>query len=328
MAVGVLILGESGTGKTYSIKNLNPDDVKILSVQKPILPFRGKYEVVRTPTGDAVIKELKNTTKKIIVVDDFQYILGIPLMRRIGEKGWDKFTEIEQGYSDVLDAINSLSDDTIVYFTSHVMYNDDTGKTQIKTIGKALDKYITIEGLFMIVLGTQVVENRYYFITQNNGSNTLKSPEGMFPTLAIPNDLAYVTDKIRNYYYMSGSKTDDEMRAEDAANAVDDSALVKKPRRKKVEETSEANQTDEVPLKSDTPQAEPAPARRRHHTADDTSKESIKVEEVTFDEAEPFDPSQFERKPRSESVGPSEDAVVNESSEEPAPARRRRRRVE
>lgn len=246
MAIGVLILGESGTGKTYAIHNFDPNEVKILSVQKPILPFRGKYDVVKTPTSDDVVTELENTDKKYIVIDDFQYILGIPMMQRIGEKGWEKFNEIEQGYSDVLDKIGELPDDTIVFLNSHVMYNDETGRVQIKTIGKALDKYITIEGLFMIVLGTQVVDGKYYFITQNNGSNTLKSPEGMFPSLAIPNDLKYVADKIKNYYYFDGAMTDEEIAKEDESHTVFDEEVKPKKRSRKSRKKEEKEQDKPV----------------------------------------------------------------------------------
>lgn len=344
MAIGVLVLGESGTGKTYSIKNLDPSEVKILSVQKPILPFRGKYEVVKTPTGDDIIRELENTKKKIIVIDDFQYILGIPMMQRIGEKGWEKFNDIQQGYSDVLDTLNTLPDDVIVYFTSHVMYNDDTGRIQIKTIGKALDKYLTVEGLFMIVLGTQVVENHYYFITQNNGSNTLKSPEGMFPTLAIPNDLAYVTDKIRNYYYMDGAKSDEEMQAEDVANSVDDSALVKKSRRERRNEKTSAETVAET-----TTEEKPVSKRRRSIK----EEKEIAVKEARdnyLDAADklndnaagalPFDAYEMpeavlpERKRRSKPTEPAETPEEASEKVEPnsgevtgGPTKRRRRRV-
>lgn len=353
MAIGVLVLGESGTGKTYSIKNLNPDEVKILSVQKPILPFRGKYDVVKTPTGDDIIRELKNTKKKVIVIDDFQYVLGIPMMQRIGEKGWEKFNDIQQGYSDVLDAVNDLPDDTIVYFTSHVMYNDDTGKTQIKTIGKALDKYLTVEGLFMIVLGTQVVENHYYFITQNNGSNTLKSPEGMFPTLAIPNDLAYVTDKIRNYYYMEGSKSDAEMKAEDEANAVDDSALVKKSRRERRNEEL-GKEKEEKLAETSAEEAKEEPTRKSRRSVKKEADAAIDAartefmniadainndddsDEKPFDQYETPEPVIPSRRKRDTAEQPApaaepetnEGDASNETSEsDDAPIRRRRRRA-
>lgn len=229
MAIGVLVLGKPGTGKSYSMKSFSPDEVKILSVHKPILPFRGKYEIVKTPTGRDIIKEMKNTKKKNIVVDDFQYVLGLPMMHRVSEKGWDKFNEIQQPYADVLEAVSSLPDDVIVYFTSHTDTDND-GNTKIKTIGNALDKYIAVEGLFMIVLGTVVVNDNYYFATQNSGNDTLKSPDGMFPSKWIPNDLKYVEDKIRNYYYMDGAKTDEEMAAVDAEYTVADADV--KPERK------------------------------------------------------------------------------------------------
>ena len=78
MAIGVLVLGESGTGKTYSIKNFNPEEVKICSVVKPILPFRGKYDIVKTPTAKDVIRELKNTKKKMGIKYIIHFMPGIP----------------------------------------------------------------------------------------------------------------------------------------------------------------------------------------------------------------------------------------------------------
>lgn len=348
MAIGVLVLGESGTGKTYSIHNFKPEEVKILSVQKPILPFRGKYDVVKTPTAEDVIEELQKTKKKYIVVDDFQYILGIPMMRRIGEKGWEKFNEIQEGYSAVLEAINDLPDDTIVFLNSHVMYNDETGRVQIKTIGKALDKYITIEGLFMIVLGTQVVDGKYYFITQNNGSNTLKSPEGMFPSLAIPNDLKYVADKILNYYYMDGAKSDEEIASEDAENTISEEEIkpVRKSRRsKKVEgadtDVEKSISPDDEPgnqgSEESTETVEEKPKRRSRNAA----RQEEAREQVLADMPEPgedelveldknLEPVEPKRKKREEvdiddCPGPKIEPNGGEIMEEPAPRRRRRR---
>ena len=290
MAIGVLILGESGTGKTYGTKGFDTDEVKILSVKKPILPFRGKYELVKTPTGDDIIRELKNTDKKRIVIDDFQYILGVQMMKRVGEKGWDKFNEIQQPYADVLEAIDELPDDTIVYINSHIE-RDEEGKKKIKTIGKALDKYLTVEGLFMIVLGTLVVDGKYYFTTQNSGNDTIKSPEGMFPSYAIANDLKYVDDKIRNYYQIGDYKSDEEIASEDEANKSDVSTE-KKSRRKVKEELAEereetrkrngrkiadANTTDDgenIPFEqAEEPELEELPKRKKRGEAEEVKEE-------------------------------------------------------
>ncbi len=347
MAIGVLVLGESGTGKTYSIHNFKPDEVDILSVQKSILPFRGKYNVKKTPTAEDVISGLKSSKKKYIVVDDFQYILGIPMMQRIGEKGWEKFNEIQQGYSDVLDTINELPDDTIVFLNSHVMYNDETGRVQIKTIGKALDKYITIEGLFMIVLGTQVVDGKYYFITQNNGSNTLKSPEGMFPSLAIPNDLKYVADKILNYYYMDGAKSDEEIASEDAENTVSEEEI--KPKRgrrskrgadsavdKSIQETDEpgndgAEETDSGNDDVEKPKKSRRAARLKKETEEMVKDWPKEGEDEKVEVDKNLEPVEEPKRKKREEVDiddevAAENAADNgEVAEEPAPRRRRRR---
>ena len=211
MAIGCLILGESGSGKSYSMHNFTEEEVKVISVEKPILPFKNKFEVVRTNDVKEIIRELRTTKKKAVVIDDFQYILGLACMRRSLEKGWDKFSEMQYDYFKVLDALKTLPDDMIVYFMSHTE-TDENGNTKIKTIGKALDKYITIEGLFMIVLGTKVSDGNYYFTTQTNGKDTIKTPEGMFPSYAIDHDLKYVDEKIRNYYEIGEFLTDDEMK--------------------------------------------------------------------------------------------------------------------
>lgn len=309
MAIGVLVLGESGTGKTFSISSFKENEVKILSVAKQILSFRGKYEIVKTPTADDVIREMRNTSKKNIVIDDFQYILGLPMMRRIGEKGWDKFNDISQPYADVLDAINSLPDDTIVYFLSHTETAED-GKTKIKTIGKALDKYITIEGLFMIVLGTHVIDQKYFFTTQNNGNNTVKTPYGMFDNMYIPNDLKYVEDKIRNYYYMDGAKSDEEIAAEDEEHAVSEEDTKRQSRRSKREKPDEAKtereSSEEIQKRIDEAGEEEKPRRRSRRSEKqqpaeveaEAVTEEVEDDDVPFEESDATEPKRRKRRER------------------------------
>lgn len=330
MAIGVLILGESGTGKTYSAHNFKPDEVKILSVKKPILPFRGDYELVKTPTGDDIIRELKNTKKKRIIIDDFQYILGVQMMKRVAEKGWDKFNEIQQPYADVLEAIDYLPDDVIVYINSHIQ-QDDTGKKKIKTIGKALDNYLTVEGLFMIVLGTLVVDGKYYFTTQNNGQDTVKSPMGMFPSYAIDNDLKYIDEKIRNYYHIGEFLTDEEIAAIDETVKNDEIPIKeeKKPRRtrnaKKEEEPTETSKEEE--------KTEEKP-KRRSRKPKEVDDSFLDDEGNPFEEKEEELPQRKDRseEPKTEESG-SKDAETNENEEvkttdgsNETPVRRRRRR--
>lgn len=353
MAIGVLILGESGTGKTHSIKGFTPEEVKIISLFKPILPFKGKYEVVKTErTADAIIEEMKNTKKKAIVIDDFQFLLGVPMMKRIGEKGWDKFNDIQQPYSDVLFALDELPDDTIVYFNSHIELTQD-GKRKIKTIGNALDKYLTVEGLFMIVLGTLVVdgetEKKYYFTTQNNGSDTIKSPEGMFPAYAIDNDLKYVDDKIRNYYEIGDFKTDEELAEKDEEVKHEEITVEKKSRRtrrgKEKEEPTEALKEEE----SEETAAEESKHNRRRKSAKeelgftplaDSLKEELDEEREKVRErngeiiantnvSDDVDEIPYEKaeEPEIESLPKRKSRVKEETTTEDKPVNRRRRRV-
>lgn len=329
MAIGVLILGESGTGKTYSAHNFKPDEVKILSVKKPILPFRGDYELVKTPTGDDIIRELKNTDKKRIIIDDFQYILGVQMMKRISEKGWDKFNEIQKPYADVLDVIDELPDDVIVYINSHIQ-QDDTGKKKIKTIGKALDNYLTVEGLFMIVLGTLVVDGKFYFTTQNNGSDTVKSPMGMFPSYAINNDLKYVDEKIRNYYHIGKFLTDEEIAAIDETVKNDEIPIKeeKKPRR------SRGGKKEEEPKETPVEEEKEEKPKRRSRKPKEVDDSFLEDNENPFEEQEelPQRKDRSSEEPKTEESGSKdneteekEEVKTTDGSNEEKPRRRRRR---
>lgn len=212
MSIATLILGESGTGKTTSLRNLNPAEVLLIqSVKKP-LPFKmdgWKYwdkdsggSIFVTDQSSDIIKAMDRTKKKIIVLDDFQYILANEYMRRSSETGFAKFTEIGKHAWDILDAAIKLPDDVRVYILSHTQTSDQ-GKTSIKTIGKLLDEKITIEGMFTCVLRTQVSNGNYLFATQNNGQDTTKSPMGMFASEHIENDLEAVDGLISEYYNLT-----------------------------------------------------------------------------------------------------------------------------
>lgn len=223
MAEKILIMGESGTGKSTSLRNFSPDEIAIVNpVGKP-LPFRGRYDTLNSVTDSAsIIRYMKDSVargKKVIVVDDFQYILSIPYMNRIKEAGWDKWNDFGSNYFEIIDICAVLPEDVTVYFLTHTETLDN-GITTIKLIGKMLREKITIEGLFTIVLRTQVIDGKYYFLTQNSGKDTVKSPIGMFNTYAIENDLKYVDEKIRNYYQMDGCKTDAEIEVADKAAEV------------------------------------------------------------------------------------------------------------
>jgi hypothetical protein len=156
------------------------------------------------------MKDQAKAGKKIIIVDDFQYILAIPFMNRIKETGWDKYNDFGSNYFNIIEVCNELPEDVCVYYLTHCETLDN-GITTVKLIGKLLREKITVEGLFTIVLRTGVSEGKYYFFTQNNGKDTVKSPLGMFDSFSIENDLAYVDAKIRNYYEFDNAASDDEI---------------------------------------------------------------------------------------------------------------------
>lgn len=210
MAIPVLVIGRSGSGKTYSLKNFKPDEVGILSVEKGRLPFRSDLKVAKvksfttsdcTPAQANVARyswietTIKKAKLKSIVIDDSQYLLAGELFDRAYEKGYDKFVGIAANFRNLIHSINELEDDDkIVYFLHHSELDAD-GREKVKTIGKMLDEKLCIEGCFDIVLYCQDQK----FFTQSNGQSVAKTPEGMFD-LEIPNDLKAVDTAIREYY--------------------------------------------------------------------------------------------------------------------------------
>lgn len=201
-AIGVLVLGNSGTGKSASLRNFNPDDISLINVSGKRLPFPGGKDFKRTVvTDDAVtiIKLLKSTKSKVVVIDDSQYIMANEFMRRSSEKGFEKFNLIGRHFWDIIQTLSSLPDDLVVYFLHH-LDTDDNGCMKAKTQGRMIDSHICLEGLFGIVLRTVVQNGHYGFFTQNQGNDTTKTPIGMFKDIVIENDLAKVDAAIRQYY--------------------------------------------------------------------------------------------------------------------------------
>ena len=210
MGIPVLILGESGCGKSTSMRNLNPDDCVVVQPIRKRLPFRNKFtemnkqggQIKATDSAEMIIKLITGAAKagkKILIIDDFQYVMANEFMRRSKEKSYDKFNDIGFNAWSIINHAQSVDGDMRIYFMSHVE-TDMSGKTKIKTIGKMLDEKITIEGMFTIVLGASVCDGKYTFATQNNGSNTVKSPMGMFEEMNIDNDLKMIDDTIIEYY--------------------------------------------------------------------------------------------------------------------------------
>ena len=200
MGIPVLIMGESGSGKTYSLKNMDPATVGIFSVEKGRLPFKGDFKVVKHATYGDIAKIFTAPKLKRYVIDDSQYLLVNELFDRAKDTGYQKYTDMAVNFRNLIHAVNhNLPDDIIVYFLHHTETDSNTGKTKAKTVGKMIDQYLTLEGCFDIVLLASVEGNQHCFITQSDGYTTAKSPEGMFePKMA--NDLDAVDKAIREYW--------------------------------------------------------------------------------------------------------------------------------
>lgn len=211
MTIPVMILGESGAGKSASLRNLEVESsVLIQPIAKP-LPFRTNWlgpeskSVVRTDDAGKIchlIHRAAAAGKKRFIIDDAQYIMANQFMRRSHEKTFDKFTDIGRQFWDIVNAAQAAQGDMRVYFLSHTE-TDNTGRTKIKTIGRMLDEKITLEGMFTIVLGAHVIDGRHVFTTRNSGTDTVKAPMDMFGESQIDNDLAAVDAAICEYYSIS-----------------------------------------------------------------------------------------------------------------------------
>lgn len=209
MGFPVLIMGESGSGKTYSIRNFDPAEVGIFAVEKPFLPFKNDkgFQVAKNATYGMINKILKEPKLKTYIIDDSQYLLVNEMFDKAKETGYGKFTDIALNFRNLIHNINhNIPDDVIVYFLHHTEIDSNTGRTKAKTVGKMLDNQLTVEGCFSIVLLTMVEGTEHFFITQSDGYTTAKSPEGMFPDIRIPNDLKAVDTAIRDFYGIAGGQ--------------------------------------------------------------------------------------------------------------------------
>jgi hypothetical protein len=224
MAQEILIIGQSGTGKSTSLTELDSLETAIINPAKKALPFRGfksKYKEwnKENPNGNLfnvdnaaqIIQVLDyiNTKRleiKNVIIDDANYIMAFEYIKRAKETGFQKFTDIGVNYSNIITKGCGLRDDINFIVMMHPEVDTDALGNKIikaKSVGKLVDQYLNIEGMFSIVLYTKVVKHEkgldYVFITQNDGSNTGKTPRGMFDTLEITNDLSFVLKKIQEY---------------------------------------------------------------------------------------------------------------------------------
>jgi hypothetical protein len=307
MGIPVFVLGRSGTGKSTSLRNFKSNEILHINVMSKPLPFKGRF--AESYNGDdyaEIAKAINKTKKKVIVVDDAQYLMTNEFMRRSTELGYQKFTDIANNFWTLVNGVTADLDwDVIVYFLMHTD-TDDNGNEKAKTIGKLLDEKICIEGMATIVLKTAVKDGNYMFLTQNNGKDTTKSPLGMFKTYEIDNDLKGVDKTIREYW-------DLDIPFEDSAEIM----------------AAHDAEVDAGGVSTDAPKAETGRRSRRKRDNEETPAEvsSKPADAPTEDTAET---TTRRRRKRTEAAETPTGDVVKECEEEPAEEkpRRRRRRIE
>lgn len=226
MAQEILIIGESGSGKSTSLENLDPKSTFIINVAKKPMPFKGwkknyiklsketpKGNYIESDNSSIIIQTMKHIDEnmphiKTVVIDDFQYVMANEYMRRANEKGYDKFTDIGLHAWQVVTTGKNLREDISFIMIGHAESSVDlqgSRKLKFKTIGKLVDNVINIEGMFTVVLFTDVFIDadkkiQHVFLTQSDGTNTAKSPKDMFDSIKIPNNISTVITKMNEYY--------------------------------------------------------------------------------------------------------------------------------
>ena len=199
-------MGESGSGKSASLRNFSPNEISVFNVTNKPLPFKqGKTKIpkIDNATYTDIANALANPNKRAYVIDDAGYLLSFEMFKRANETGYSKFTDMAKNFFDMLDFINTkLPNDIIVYITMHTEDDSEMHRVKVKTIGKMLDQNLKIEGLFSIVLRAVQTEDGYKFVTRDDMVSTAKSPIGMWEEDMIDNDLKAVDATIREYYDM------------------------------------------------------------------------------------------------------------------------------
>ena len=213
MGIPVIVYGKSGSGKSRSLKNFAEDEILHINVERKPLPFRKKFRYQLNSESCATIKEqLKKMPLKTAVIDDAGYLMTNSFMNghSVGKRGnavFELYNDIADSFWSILKCVKSLPEDVIVYIILHEDI-DESGVTKLKTIGKLLDDKVCIEGMVTICIRCMSDKSHHFFRVHTDGSDITKSPEDMFESDEIDNDLKAVDTIIREYYGLNDKPTE------------------------------------------------------------------------------------------------------------------------
>lgn len=206
MASIVMVIGQSGTGKSTSLRNFKKGEASVINVSKKPMPFPCELSVANVGNYKTIKELMQKTQSPAIIVDDCTYLIVNEYMSNADIKGYDKFTNMAKNFWEFMNfCITELPDDKIVYFLGH-SEKDEDGREHFKTVGRMLDQTVVCEGYCSVVLKTVVEDGKYMFATHNNGYDSVKTPLGMFADDKIDNDLKAVDTRLREFFKITPAK--------------------------------------------------------------------------------------------------------------------------
>ena len=198
-SVPVLLIGQSGSGKSTSLRNFTKDEVAVVNVLGKPLPFKSDIKAPKCDDYASILKAIAGTKKKTIVIDDANYLITNEFMNKSSVKGFDKYNEMGNNFFNLINGIKNIEGGKTVYLIMHED-TDENGNVKPKTIGKLLDDKVNIQGMFTVCIRSMFDNGNYIFRLKTNGQDCVKTPFGMFDTDTMENDLKEFDKVVREYY--------------------------------------------------------------------------------------------------------------------------------
>ena len=208
-SVPVLLIGQSGSGKSTSLRNFKGEEVAVVNVLGKPLPFKSDIKAGKCDDYAAILKAIANTPKKTIVIDDANYLITSEFMNKSSIKGYDKYNELANNFWNLINGIKNIEGGKTVYLIMHED-TDENGNVKPKTIGKLLDDKVNIQGMFTICIRSMYDNGNYIFRLKTNGQDCVKTPFGMFDDEQMENDLKAFDKVVREYYELDKQESEEK----------------------------------------------------------------------------------------------------------------------